>query len=93
VFDRAVETVQRTTNAQRLQEIDKTGEAATPEFPTITPHALRHTTASPAIAGGANIKVLQTLMGHKTATSTLDRSGHLPRRSRPDCRRFRRCRC
>jgi integrase len=43
----------------------------------LTPHELRHTCASLAIAAGANIKVLQTLMGHKTATLTLDRYGHL----------------
>lgn len=41
------------------------------------PHELRHTCASLAIAAGANIKVLQTLLGHKTATLTLDRYGHL----------------
>jgi integrase len=41
------------------------------------PHELRHTCASLAIAAGANVKVLQTLMGHKTATLTLDRDGHL----------------
>jgi integrase len=35
------------------------------------------TCASLAIAGGANVKVLQTLLGHKTATLTLDRYGHL----------------
>ncbi|HEX4557942.1 MAG TPA: site-specific integrase, partial [Mycobacterium sp.] len=33
--------------------------------------------ASLAISAGANIKVLQTLLGHKTATLTLDRYGHL----------------
>jgi integrase len=38
---------------------------------------LRHTCASLAIAAGANVKVLQTLLGHKTATLTLDRYGHL----------------
>jgi integrase len=43
----------------------------------LTPHELRHTCASLAIAASANIKVLQTLMGHKTATLTLDRYGHL----------------
>jgi integrase len=43
----------------------------------LTPHELRHTCASLAIAAGANVKVLQTLMGHKTATLTLDRYGHL----------------
>jgi integrase len=43
----------------------------------LTPHELRHTCATMAIAAGANIKVLQKLMGHKTATLTWDRYGHL----------------
>jgi integrase len=43
----------------------------------LTPHGLRHTCASLTIAAGANVKVLQTLLGHKTATLTLDRYGHL----------------
>jgi integrase len=43
----------------------------------LKPHELRHTCASLAIAAGANVKVLQTLLGHKTATLTLDRYGHL----------------
>lgn len=43
----------------------------------LTPHQLRHTCASLAIQAGANVKVLQTLLGHKTATLTLDRYGHL----------------
>ena len=43
----------------------------------LVPHELRHTCASLAIAAGANIKILQTLLGHKTATLTLDRYGHL----------------
>ena len=41
----------------------------------LTPHELRNTGASLAIAAGANVKVLQTLLGHKTATLTLDRYG------------------
>jgi integrase len=43
----------------------------------LTPHELRHTCASLAITAGANVKVLQTLLGHKTATLMLDRYGHL----------------
>lgn len=43
----------------------------------LTPHDLRHTAASLAISAGANVKVLQTMLGHKTATMTLDRYGHL----------------
>jgi integrase len=38
---------------------------------------LRHTCASLAISSGANVKVVQKLLGHKTATLTLDRYGHL----------------
>lgn len=30
-----------------------------------------------AISAGANVKVVQRLLGHKTATLTLDRYGHL----------------
>ncbi|MDV3129101.1 site-specific integrase [Mycobacterium sp. 21AC1] len=43
----------------------------------LTPHGLRHTTASLAISAGANVKVLQRLLGHATASMTLDRYGHL----------------
>ncbi len=37
----------------------------------------RHTAASLAIAAGANVKVVQTMLGHKSATMTLDLYGHL----------------
>jgi integrase len=40
-------------------------------------HDLRHTCASLAISAGCNIKVVQKLLGHKTAVLTLDRYGHL----------------
>jgi integrase len=43
----------------------------------LTPHALRHTAASLAIAAGANVKVVQTMLGHKSTTMTLDLYGHL----------------
>jgi integrase len=76
-FDQAVTGLQSAAAAKRQEEIKATGEAVTPEFPVITPHELRHTCASLAIKAGANIKVLQNLLGHKTATLTLDRYGHL----------------
>ncbi|WP_344733517.1 tyrosine-type recombinase/integrase, partial [Spinactinospora alkalitolerans] len=44
----------------------------------VTAHKLRHTAASLAIASGADVKVVQTMLGHKTATMTLDTYGHLP---------------
>jgi len=43
----------------------------------LVPHELRHTCASLAIKAGANIKVVQHLLGHKTAVLTMDRYGHL----------------
>ena len=46
-------------------------------LPGFHPHLLRHTAASLAIAAGANVKVVQSMLGHKTATMTLDLYGHL----------------
>lgn len=46
-------------------------------IPRLTPHELRHAAASLAIASGADIKVVQSLLGHKSATMTLDQYGHL----------------
>jgi integrase len=41
------------------------------------PHGQRHTAASLAIAAGADVKVVQQMLGHKSATMTLDLYGHL----------------
>lgn len=40
-------------------------------------HDLRHTAASLAIASGADVKVVQRMLGHASAAMTLDRYGHL----------------
>ena len=40
-------------------------------------HDMRHTCASLAIAAGADVKVLQRMLGHASAALTLDRYGHL----------------
>ena len=45
--------------------------------PGLHPHELRHTAASLAIAAGADVKVVQKMLGHKSATMTLDQYGHL----------------
>lgn len=42
-----------------------------------TPHELRHTAASLAIASGASVKAVQRALGHASATLTLDRYGQL----------------
>jgi integrase len=76
-FDKALDTVAEATNSVRQREAQDGKKAATPEFPSLTPHALRHTCASLAISAGANVKVVQRLLGHASATMTLDRYGHL----------------
>ncbi len=54
------------------------------------PHERRHTAASLAIASGATIKVVQQMLGHKSATMTLDLYGHcMPTSSATRCTRPR----
>jgi integrase len=43
----------------------------------LRPHDLRHTAASLAIASGADVKAVQRMLGHSSATLTLDTYGHL----------------
>jgi Phage integrase family len=43
----------------------------------VTAHRLRHTAASLAIASGADVKAVQQMLGHASATMTLDTYGHL----------------
>jgi integrase len=38
----------------------------------ITPHDLRHTSASLAVSAGANVKAVQRMLGHAKASMTLD---------------------
>lgn len=45
--------------------------------PPLRAHDLRHTAASLLIRQGASIKAVQAQLGHKSATVTLDRYGHL----------------
>ena len=42
-----------------------------------TIHDLRHTAASLLIAAGADVKAVQVILGHSTATMTMDLYGHL----------------
>lgn len=51
--------------------------ARTIGVPDLHPHQLRHTAASLAIASGADVKVVQQMLGHSSATMTLDTYGHL----------------
>ena len=61
----------------RSRVFDPAVPAAGLEGMGITPHKLRHTAASLAIAAGADVKVVQTMLGHKDASMTLNVYGHL----------------
>ncbi len=50
----------------------KSCQEADPEFPSLSPHDLRHTAASLAISAGANVKAVQRMLGHAKASMTLD---------------------
>jgi site-specific recombinase XerD len=52
------------------------------KIPGFHPHELRHTAASLAIASGPDVKVIKQMLGHKSATMTLDLYGHLWRPTR-----------
>jgi integrase len=41
-------------------------------LPKMTPHDLRHSAASLAISSGANVKAVQRMLGHASASMTLD---------------------
>lgn len=45
--------------------------------PALTPHKLRHTAASMAIATGADVKLVQQMLGHADTTETLNTYNHL----------------
>ena len=44
--------------------------------PGLHPHQLRHSAASLAITSEAGVKVVQRMLGHASATMTLDAYGH-----------------
>lgn len=69
----------RHSNFRKTVWLPAVAELATryPELAGLRPHDLRHTAASLAISCNANIKVVQRMLGHKTASITLDRYGHL----------------
>jgi len=47
------------------------------EVMNLTPHDLRHTAASMAIAAGAEVVAVQSMLGHASATETLNTYAHL----------------
>jgi integrase len=64
-------------NNWRVREFNAAAKAAKLEALGLTPHKLRHTAASLAIAAGADVKILQLMLGHADASMTLNVYGHL----------------
>ncbi|VDR40385.1 Tyrosine recombinase XerD [Tsukamurella paurometabola] len=73
-WDGAVQRCIKNTTNTRAKEAAQSehGEATTPPFPRVTPHDMRHTAASLAISAGAHVKAVQRMLGHSSATLTLD---------------------
>jgi site-specific recombinase XerC len=63
--------------SQTFARAAPTGAAEGIGVPGFHAHELQHTAASLAIASGADVKVVQQMLGHKSATMTLDLYGHL----------------
>lgn len=55
----------------RRDVFDRAADAA--GLAGLTPHELRHTAASLAVAAGASVKTVQRMLGHRSAAMTLDR--------------------
>jgi len=64
-------------NNWRTREFLPAVEASGVKVDGLTPHKLRHTAASLAIAAGADVKVVQQMLGHADAAMTLNIYGHL----------------
>ena len=58
----------RTTGHGVFEPAVKDCQKADGTFPSITPHDLRHTAASLAVSAGANVKVVQRMLGHAKAS-------------------------
>lgn len=62
----------------RKEEKSAEKEKCKPELlPMITPHILRHTACTRMAEAGIDIKVLQTVMGHKRADITMNIYNHV----------------
>lgn len=76
LFADAVGSMIRGTNWKR-RTFDPAARAVGLTPPPLRIHDLRHTAASLSILAGANVKSVQQQLGHRSATLTLDRYGHL----------------
>lgn len=50
--------------------------------PAFTPHICRHTFCTRLVAGGVDLKTVQTLAGHKDISTTMNYSHYIPNKAR-----------
>jgi integrase len=65
--NRVLELEAKTAAAARVR-----GDEEPARMPRVTPHDLRYTAASLAISAGANVKAVQRMLDHASASMTLD---------------------
>lgn len=70
-FAQAVKRVRAADREAAASALDA-GYERSQVMPRVTPHDLRHTAASLAISAGANVKAVQRMLGHASASMTLD---------------------
>lgn len=70
-FDGAVKRMISKTD-EAIAQAKKDDEPELRGFERITPHGLRHVAASLMVNAGANVKVVQTQIGHADASETLN---------------------
>ena len=75
IFPSAAGTPLREGNWKR--QVDWTHAKCAIGKPTLRVHDLRHTAASIWLGAGADVKVVQRILGHASATMTVDLYGHM----------------